>query len=133
MKDEFTLADDLTVDGKVYKKGSKCPDSEVERLLRHNREHLVLEYKDGWPVITDQQQKKYGVQFPPTLTSEQKKMKIPKREFDQEKLTVKLADLGAEKFKEWAEKTFGEDFIDRRKGARKIIYDILAKQERDRR
>ena len=130
MKEEFILADDLTVDGKIHKKGTKCPDSEIGRLLKHNKEYLILEYKDGWPVITEPQQKKYGVQFPPKVTQLRK---IPKRDFDQEKLTVKLAELGSQKFKEWAETNFGEDFVDRRKGPRKIIYDILAKQNGDRR
>jgi len=127
---EFILKDKLTLDGKVFEKGSKCPESEVARLLRYNREYLELEYKSGIPQITKAQEEKYGVSFKPEPPKE---MKIPKREFSQESLTVKLADVGAKKFKEWAEKKFGEDKIDRRKSAKSIITEILRMQEEERR
>uniref|UniRef100_A0A6M3L511 Uncharacterized protein n=1 Tax=viral metagenome TaxID=1070528 RepID=A0A6M3L511_9ZZZZ len=127
---EFTLKDKLTVDGKVFEKGSKCPESEVPRLLRHNREYLELEYKSGIPQITKEQEEKYGVSFTPEPPKE---MKILPREFSQEKLNVKLADVGAKKFKEWAEKKFGADKIDRRKSAKSIITEILRMQEEARR
>ena len=124
------LTQDLKVEDKTYKKGTPCPESEIPRLLRHNREYLDLEYKEGYPVLTKEQEKKYGVIFPPQ--SIKKVMKIEKRNYNQEKLTIKLNELGAKEFKIWAEKQFGED-LDRRKTAKAMIVEILRRQEAERR
>ena len=125
---EFTLLDDLTVDDKVYKKGTKCPESEVSRLIRHNRNYLELEYEAGIPKLTDAQKKKYNVES--LFNAPKPEMKIKPKPWTQEKLTVKMNELGANEFKEWAEKQFGEDQIDRRKSARAIIKQILDNQWR---
>ena len=108
-----------------------CPESELGRLLRYNWEKLDLEYKDGWPVLSKEVQKKYNLTYPPknVLT----KQKIKGRKYSQDSLTVKLNKLGSKEFKEWAEKTFGEDEIDRRESAKKIIVEILRLQEEKRR
>ena len=125
---EFELIDDLTVDNKVYKRGTKCPESEVPRLLRHNRNYLKLEYEAGIPVLSDAQKKKY--QIGNLFDGPKPIMKIKPKPFTRENLTVKWNKLGTKEFKEWAEKQFGEDNIDKRNSARNIIYDILVEQEK---
>ena len=119
------LSQDLKVGDKVYKAGTECPASEEERLVLKNRDYLELEYKDGLPVVPEKYKSYFnGLPKP--------KMKIKAKTYSQESLTVKMNELGAKKFKEWAEKEFGEDAIDRRKTAKAIINDILVIQERDR-
>ena len=125
------LKQDLKVEDKTYKKGTDCPDSEIVRLLMHNREYLVLEYKDGWPVLTKEQEKKYGIVFPPGNIK--KNFKIEKRKYSQESLTEKLNELGAKEFKFWTERELGEDVIDRRLTAKAIIVEMLRLQEAERR
>lgn len=133
---EFTASQDLdlyTRDGYpvgsedgakqiLVKKGDKIPDVFITNFLLYNRNFLAnLPYENGSPKLTKEQEKKYGIKFvllPP-----------PKEKFSSEwnleKLTVKLNKLGAKKFKEWAEKEFGEDTIDRRKSATGIINEII--------
>ncbi len=108
-----------------------CPESELGRLLRYNWEKLDLEYKDGWPILSKEIQKKYNLTYPPQNVIT--KQKITGRKYSQDSLTVKLNKLGSKEFKEWAEKTFGEDEIDRRESAKKIIVEILRSQEEKRR
>lgn len=123
---EFELIDDLTVDDKVYKKGTMCPESEIPRLLRYNRNYLKLEYEAGIPILTEAQKKKYGVNFDGPKPT----MKIKVKQYTRENLTIKMNKLGSKEFKEWAEKQFGEDNIDKRKSARSIIYNILVEQDK---
>ena len=119
------LAEDIQVGDKVYKAGSECPKSEELRLLLHNREFLVLKYENGSPVVP----KEYASYF-----NEPKPiMKIKQRLYSQENLTIKLNKLGKKEFGVWAEKTFGEEKIDRREKAKKIINEILRLQEAERR
>ncbi len=128
------LAQDLKVADKTYKKGTDCPESEVSRLLMHNREYLELEYKDSYPILTKEQIEKYGVpSYIYKVSDKEKVMKIEKRKYSQEKLLIKLNKLGEKEFKIWTEKEFGEDEIDRRKTPKAIIVEILRKQEADRR
>ena len=128
------LSQDLKVGDKTYKKGTDCPESEVLRLIMHNKDYLELEYKNGYPILTDKQIEKYGVpSYIYRVSDKEKVMKIEKRKYSQESLTIKLNKLEAKEFKLWAEKEFGEDAIDRRMTAKAIIVEILRKQETDRR
>ncbi len=126
------LIDDLNLsDGKVIKAGKECPESELGRLLRHNWDKLDLEYKGGWPVLSEEIQKKYNLHYPPNVVKT--KQKIVGIKYSQDNLTTKLNELGSKGFKEWAEKTFGENKIDRRHLSKKIIVEILRLQEERRR
>ena len=102
------------------KKKDKIPVLFIPSFLEHNRNFLEnLPEKDGLPYLTPEQSKKYGVEFG------KKSPKVKKYAiFTAEKLMQKWKKLGDEKFKAWAEKTFGEDQIDKRMSPRNIIVEI---------
>jgi len=111
----------------IVKAGEKIPDEFIPSFLLHNRNFIAnLEYKNSIPSLSVEQEKKYGVSFKPP---EAAPLKIKYNKYTQEKLTNKLNNLGAEKFKVWAENKFGDDEIDRRKSAKSIIVQILKIQE----
>jgi len=145
MKDsEFISADNLTlhlIEGKPsaniegakelkVKKGEKIPDVFVPLFLRNNRDFIAnLKLADGIPVLSAEQEKKYQLHFTKA------KPKTFKEEIDKsygkytmEDLKQKVAKLGSKGFKDWAEKEYGEDEIDRRQSADKIIVNILNEQ-----
>lgn len=149
---EFIAADNITVnllDGKpspnVEKskevkiiKGGMIPEVFVPTFILYNRDYIAnLKMKDSIPQLTPEQEKKYGVKFElpkPTTFKEVVDKAVGK--YDLEKLKGKLAKAikkygkeGNDKFKEWCEKTFGEDLIDRRRSSDKIIVDILNLQD----
>jgi hypothetical protein len=118
----------------IVDKGKEIPDEFVRTFLLHNRNFIDnLPYKDGIPVLTEEQEKKYNIKFGilPAQLGLQGKVKGDK--YTQEKLTNKLNDLGTSKFKIWAEDECGKDIIDRRKSAKNIIVQILELQEKGRR
>ena len=113
------------------KKGEKIPSVFIPLFLLRNRNFIAnLEYDNGIPKLTAEQEKKYGVTF---QKLEKTPMQVAEIGFTQEKLVQKLNNLKSEKFKEWAEKKYGEDNIDKRKSARNIIIDILNLQESEKR
>ena len=113
------------------KKGEKIPDVFVPLFLLRNRNFIAnLDYDNGIPKLTEAQEKKYGVSFPKLGATP---MKVAKLGLTQEQLVQKLNKLKSDKFKEWAEKEYGEDKIDRRKAAKKLIVDILKLQESEKR
>lgn len=122
------LSQDLNVGDKVFKAGTECPSSEEERLILHNPDYLELEYEAGIPILKGKDLEKYGKYF----KIEKTKMKIKPKPYSQTGLLEKLNKVGFKEFKEWAETTFGEEKIDKRKKSKAIINDILAIQERDR-
>jgi len=115
-------------------KGDKVPEIFVPNLLEHNRNYLghyqeidgkkvfIMKFpeKNGLPYITPEQEKKYKVSF------KEKKPTRPKLKYNSEGLSRKWKELGHKGFKEWTEKEFGADKIDRRKSPRQIINEILS-------
>jgi len=124
------LAQDLEVDGKLYKKGDKCPESEVSRLLQHNREYLDLKYEDGLPLLNDDEQKKYEFNTAEIKAKSKKEMKIKVRAYSQDSLLEKLNKLGDAGFKEWAKGLYPNLVKKTSKG---MIIEILKIQEEERR
>jgi len=101
-------------------KGDKIPCVFIPKFLERNRNFFAnLIEKNGLPFLTEEQQKKYGISFG-KKPSVRKEYAI----YSMEKLLQKWKKLGSDKFKEWAEKQFGADNIDRRKGPRHICTDI---------
>lgn len=121
------------------KKGEAIPEIFIPNFIRNNRDLIAnLLMNDGIPNLTEEQQKKYGLSFKkviPKTFSEEVKKYYPK--WNLELLKQKLAKyiqkngpkLGIDKFKNWTEKEFGEDLIDRRKSSDGIITQILKSQE----
>jgi len=102
------------------KKGNKIPVMFIPTMLEHSRQFIEdMPSKDGLPYLTPEQEKKYGVIF---------KQKIPEKtlmaQYSIDNLMEKWKKLGADKFKDWAEKEFGADRIDKKKSVRNIISDI---------
>lgn len=110
-------------------KGDKIPTIFVHNFLLYARQNILnLEHKEGLPFITDEQIKKYKVNFKEEV--EEKKPKTYAK-YTMEKLLArwskfkdKFGKEGDEKFKLWAEDEFGVDEIDRRKTPRAVISDI---------
>jgi len=112
------------------KNGDAIPEIFVSQYIRNNPKFIKnLEIKNGIPILSVEQQKKYNISFP-KLNIESFKENIDKEynKYTEEKLAQKVNKLGKEKFKVWAEKEFGEDNIDRRKSTSKIIINILRMQ-----
>lgn len=121
------------------KKGEAIPEIFIPNFIRHNRDFIAnLPLKDGIPNLTKEQEKKYGLSFikaKPKNFSEEVEKYYPKHNL--ENLKQKLANYikkngpkpGKEKFKNWAEKEFGEEKIDRRKSPDGIITQILRLQD----
>ena len=123
------------------KKGGKIPEIFIQNFIRNNRDLIAnLPMKDGIPQLTKEQEKKYGLSFvkakPKNFTEEVEKL-YPK--YDMENLKEKVANyikkngakIGKEKFKDWAEKEFGEEKIDKRKSQDGIIVQILDLQDKE--
>lgn len=113
----------------IIEKGEVIPKEFRRNLLLKNRNFIAdLEYKDGIPVLTPEEEKEYNLHF--GVTEEQKGMKgkIKGEKYTQEKLTEKLNKLGDSKFKDWAESEFGKK-IDKKKPSKTIISKILKLQE----
>ena len=123
------------------KKGEKIPKIFIPTFIKNNRDFIAnLPMKDGIPDLTKEQEKKYGLSFvkakPKNFTEEVEKL-YPK--YDMENLKEKVADFikkngakaGKEKFKNWAEKEFGEEKIDKRKSPDGIIVQILNLQDEE--
>ena len=129
--------------GIKIKTGEKIPKIFVKNLVLNRPSQIDIPIRDSVPQLTEKQQKEYDL--PIFEIIKKRKEKEPKTEkevidklipkYDMENLTRKLArlikkhpKLGKEKFKEWAEKNFGEDNIDRRKSCDNIIIQILKLQ-----
>jgi hypothetical protein len=151
---EFISADNLTLHIKDNKpasnllkgakqikviKGEKIPEIFIPNFIKYNRDFIAnLPMKDGIPQLTANQEKKYNLKFevPKPKTEKEVVDKLyPK--YDIENLNQRLARYikkhkkqGNEKFKEWCEKTFGEDRIDRRKSCANLIVQILNWQDK---
>lgn len=122
------------------KKGGKIPEMFISLFIRHNRDYIAnLPIENGIPQLTKEEEKKYGISFPkiiPKTFKEEVEKAYPK--YDIEKLKQRLANYikkngpkqGNEKFKDWAEKEFGEDNIDKRKSPDNIIVQILNLQDK---
>ncbi len=125
------------------KKGEKIPEIYVRQLALNNPELIDIKRKASIPQLTKEQQKKYDLDTAEVISA--KKAKEPKTEkevidkqfpkWDMENLNVKLAYYiktykkeGNDKFKDWCEKEFGEDKIDKRKSVDNIIIKILNSQ-----
>ncbi len=119
------------------KKGDLIPEIFIKSLLINNTSQVEIEIDDSIPKLTKEQQKKYGIDI--AKIKEEKKEKEPKTDkevvdkqfpkWDMEKLNVKLGKLGSKGFKEWCEKEFGADTIDKRKSSASIIVNILKLQD----
>ncbi len=127
-------------------KGKLIPEIFVKRLILNNPEMIEVQLKDSVPQLTKEQQKKYGIDIAEEIKN--KKDKEPKTDkevvdkqfpkWDMEKLNVKLAYYirkykkeGNNRFKDWCEKEFGEEKIDKRKSPDNIIVKILKLQDED--
>lgn len=142
---EFIAADNLTLhtlDGKPspnikdaklvsIKRGDKIPEIFIPVFLRRNRDYIAnLEMKDGIPALSKDQEKKYNVKFEKAPIKTFKKVVDESYgKYTEESLTQIIANKGSKGFKDWAEKEFGEDKIDRRKSSDKIKIKILNWQD----
>lgn len=117
----------------IVEKGEVIPKEFRRNLLLKNRNFISdLDYKDGIPVLTKEEEKEYELHF--GVTEEQKGMKgkIKGEKYTQEKLNIKLNELGDSKFKDWAESEFGKK-INKKRSAKSIISKILKLQEESKR
>ena len=102
------------------KKGEPIPKLFVPNFLERNRNFIKdMQYKEGLPFITPEQEKEYGVKFKKPKT-EKPLMSI----YSTENLYKRIKKMGGKAFKEWAEKQFGADNIDRRKSPRGVADQI---------
>ena len=120
-------------------KGEHIPEIFIPLFITKNRDYIAnLPMNNGIPNLTKEQEKKYELSFTkakPKNFSEEVEKYYPKH--DLETLKQKLAKYikkngpkeGKEKFKNWAEKEFGEEKIDRRKSPDGIITQILNLQD----
>ena len=125
------------------KKGEKIPEIFVKRLILNNTSQIGVQTKNSVIQLTEEQQKKYGIDL--VTIAKEKKEKEPKTfkevvdkqfpKWDMEKLNKKLGYYiktykkeGNSKFKDWCEKEFGE-YIDKRKSPDSIIVNILKLQD----
>ena len=126
------------------KKGEKIPEIFVKTLILNNLDQIDIQVKDAVPQLTKELQKKYGLDI--EAETKKKKDKEPKTfkevvdkqfpKWDMEKLQKKLGYYiktykkeGNSRFKDWTEKEFGEDIIDKRKSPDNIIVKILKLQD----
>ena len=119
------------------KKGDLIPEIFVKTLLINNTSQIDIETKDSILQLTNEQQKKYGIDIAKIIAK--KKAKEPKTfkevvdkqfpKWNMENLNVKLGNLKSKEFKIWCEKEFGEEKIDKRKSSSSIIVDILKLQD----
>jgi len=149
---EFKAADNLTLHSKdgvpcsnlvegskeiKIKKGNEIPEIFVKDLALNRPNQIDIKTKDNVLQLTQEQQKKYGINI--AEIAAKKKAKEPKTikevidkqlpKWNMENLNVKLGELRSKGFKEWAEKEFGEDNIDKRKSSDSIIVNILKRQD----
>ena len=116
MRIPYKEGDDKT-DLKFIKveKGKDVPKEHIQNIVDRNLELLDLEYKDKKPILP----KEYERVIPVA-----KEMKIKKRKYTQESLTVLY---GKEGFS--ALKKIGEEFGVTDRSSRKLIVEILRAQE----
>ena len=129
----------------IIERGKKIPEIFIKGLILNTPEMIDSLLKDSTPQLTKDQQKKYEIDIAEEI--KKKKEKEPKTfkevvdkqfpKWDMEKLNVKLGYYiktykkeGNSRFKDWCEKEFGEDRIDKRKSADNIIVKILKLQDR---
>ena len=129
------------------KQGNKIPEIYVRQFALNNPELIDIPRKESIPQLTKEQQKKYEIDIANIISA--KKAKEPKTEkevidkiypkWDTERLNVKLAYYiktykkeGDSRFKDWCEKEFGEEKIDKRKSVDNIIINILKLQDEER-
>ena len=128
------------------KKGNKIPELFIKGLILNNPEMIDNLIKDSIPQLSKDQQKKYEINIAEEI--KKKKDKEPKTfkevvdkqfpKWTMEKLQKKLGYYiknykteGNDRFKEWTEKEFGEDKIDKRKSVDNIIVKILKLQDEE--
>lgn len=110
-------------------KGAKIPEQFVEKMLLRNRNFIQnIEQRNGKLYLTEEQKKKYNID-PDEKPPEKKPHSHSKYSLENllKKWTYfkkKYGKEGDSKFKDWAEKEFGEDEIDKRKSPRSICEDI---------
>lgn len=129
-----TVKDSL---GIWIKKGSKIPKIFVKTLILNRPEQISVTRKDFVIQLTKEQQIEYGLDL--VKIAEKKKAKEPKTEkevvdkqfpqWTMENLNIKLGELKSKGFKEWAEKEFGSDNVDKRRSSDNIIVNILKLQD----
>ena len=130
--------------GVIIEKGEKIPEIFVKGLILNNPEMVENLLKDSVPQLTKEQQKKYGIDI--VEEEKKKKAKEPKTDkeviekqfpkWNMENLNEKLGYYiktykkeGNSRFKDWTEKEFGADLIDKRKSSDNIIVKILKLQD----
>lgn len=126
------------------KPGGKIPNIYVRQFILNNPELIDIPRKESIPQLTKEQQKKYDIDIVEEI--KKKKAKEPKTEkevidkmypkWDMENLNKKLAYYikkykkeGNSRFKDWCEKEFGEETIDKRKSPDNLIITILKLQD----
>lgn len=150
---DFIAADNLTLHVKnkqpspniegakeiKIKKGDVIPDIFIPNFIKYNRDYIAnLPMKGGIPQLTEEQEKKYNLHFKVSKPKTEKEVidsLYPK--YDMENLNQRVARYikkygkeGTDKFKDWCEKTFGKDRIDRRKSCDNLIVQILNWQDK---
>lgn len=138
---EFKSADNLTLylkDGVPspnikgakeikIKIGESIPEVFIPRFITRNPDYIAnLPIKDSIPQLTKEQEKKYKISFKPPepITFKEVVDKVYGK-YNLETLTGRLVRMGDDKFKDWCEKNFGEDKIDKRKASKNLIVQIL--------
>lgn len=110
-------------------KGEVVPKEFRRLFLEKNRNFLAdLEYENGIPKISKEEEKEYKISFGIKPEDKTMKGKIKGRKYTREKLTRRLNKYGDKDFKTWAEKEFGVDEIDKRRSSNSIINQILKLQ-----
>ena len=129
--------------GIKIKKGEKIPEIYVRQLALNNPELIDIKREHSILQLTKAQQKKYDLDIAKVIS--EKKAKEPKTEkevidrlypkWNMENLNKKLAYYikkykkeGNTRFKNWCEKEFGEEKIDKRKSVDNIMVKILKLQ-----
>jgi len=121
-KDGVPSANVAGTEAVLVKKGEAIPIIFIPLILRYNRNFISnLQYADGIPQLTKEQEEKYHVKF----SIEKRPFGIPPIKYTAESLTIKANELGAENFKKWAESEFGTENIGRKKTVKAIIAEIL--------
>ena len=114
----------------MVNKGDKIPEIFIPNFLRYNRQFLAnLVLEASVPQLTPEQVKKYSYRTSKVSKTFKEEVDKSYQKYTMEDLTVKLSELKSKNFKEWAEKEFGADKIDKRKGSQNIIVDILQLQD----
>lgn len=142
---EFKSADNLTLHIKdgvpssnikgakeiKIKIGENIPEEFIQLFITRNPDYIAnLPIKDGIPQLTKEQEKKYEISFkPPKTTTFTEEVNKVYGKYNLENLTRRLVRMGDVKFKDWCEKNFGEDKIDKRKASKNLIVQILNWQD----